>query len=126
MVNQLVNELDIYDEPFVKNVTNGPYLVRARRALRAGSATGKPLVWDAADGTAKPFDAEVGDYALDGHVRGGRHRGQPGFQRLKDHVRRYTPELVEEITLGSGGHDRRLAREYGEASQIGATIDIDG
>ena len=35
MVNQLVNELDVYDEPFVKQCTNGPYLVRSGRAVRA-------------------------------------------------------------------------------------------
>ncbi len=66
MVNQLVNELNIYDEPFVKHLTNGPYLVEPDGLYLREDATRKPLVWELPDGTAKPFDADVGDVALTG------------------------------------------------------------
>jgi anaerobic selenocysteine-containing dehydrogenase len=126
MVNQLVNELDLYDAEFVKQFTNGPYLVAPDGLYVREPATGKPMVWDSADGMAKPFDADVGDYALTGTYAVDGVEATPGFQRLKDHVRRYTPELVEEITTVPAATTVRLAREYGEASQIGSTIEIDG
>ena len=47
MVNQLVNELHLYDEPFVKGFTNGPYLVGSDGLYLRQPGTGKPLVWDA-------------------------------------------------------------------------------
>ena len=83
-------------------------------------------MWDAADDTAKPFDADVGEFALTGTYTVAGVEAKPGFQRLKDHVRRYTPEYVEEITSVPATTVARLAREYGEASEIGATIDVDG
>jgi anaerobic selenocysteine-containing dehydrogenase len=126
IVNQLVNELELYDEPFVKQFTNGPYLVGPDGLYVREQATGKPLVWDSSDATAKPFDSDVGDYALTGSYAVNGVEAKPGFQRLKDHVRRYSPELVEEITTVPAATAVRLAREYGEASQIGATIEIDG
>jgi len=83
-------------------------------------------VWDATDGTAKPFDAGAGDVALTGEYEVHGVTCRPAFQVLKDHVRRYTPEYVEEVTTVPADTVRRLAREYGEASQVGATIEIDG
>ena len=76
------------------------------------------------EATAKPFDADVGDVALTGTYEVDGVEVKPGFQRLKDHVRRYTPDVVEDITTVPAATTVRLAREYGEASQIGSTIDI--
>ena len=126
MVNQLVNELHLYDEQFVKHMTNGPYLVGPDGLYLREAGTGKPMVWDASDGRAKPFDADVGDFALTGSYAVDGVEARPGFQCLADHVRRYTPEMVEDITSVPAATVVRLAREYGEASQIGATIEIDG
>ncbi len=126
MVNQLVNELDIFDRDFVKRFTNGPYLVAPDGAYLRDRENQKPLVWDAAEGTAKTFDADVRDFALTGTYQVNGVEVQPGFQRLKDHVRTYTPEYVEKVTTVPAATVVRLAREYGEASQIGATIEIDG
>jgi anaerobic selenocysteine-containing dehydrogenase len=126
MVNQLINELNIYDEEFVKHSTNGPYLVGPDGLYVREPGTRKPLVWDAGAQAAKPFDADVGDFALTGTYQVHGVEAKPGFQRLKDHVRTYSPEHVEEITTVPATTVVRLAREYEEASQIGSTIDIDG
>jgi molybdopterin-containing oxidoreductase family molybdopterin binding subunit len=64
MVNQLVNELGIYDEWFVQHRTNGPYLVGPDGLYVREEGTGKPLIWDGIAQRAKTFDAEhVGEYA---------------------------------------------------------------
>jgi anaerobic selenocysteine-containing dehydrogenase len=126
MVNQLVNELRTYDAPFLRRFTNGPYLVGPDLLYLREPGTGKPLVWDGRDRTAKPFDADVGEYALEGEYRVGGMEARTAFQTLKDHVRKYTPEYVEEITTVPAGSVVRLAREYGESSRVGDTIEIDG
>jgi anaerobic selenocysteine-containing dehydrogenase len=126
MVDQLLNELGIFDEHFVKHFTNGPYLVGEDGRYVRDPESNKPLVWDAADGSAKTFDGNVGDFALTGSYQVNGAPAKPGFQRLKDHVRRYTPEYVEEVTTIPAATVVRLAREFGEASQIGSTIEIDG
>jgi anaerobic selenocysteine-containing dehydrogenase len=126
MVNQLINEINIFDEHFVKHFTNGPYLVGDDGTYVRDPQTGKPLVWDAKDDSAKTFDAEVGDFALTGSYQVNGAPAKPGFQRLKEHVTTYTPEFVEEVTTIPAATVVRLAREFGEASQIGSTIEIDG
>ncbi len=125
MVDQLINELDIYDAEFLKQFTNAAYLVGpdGRYLYEAGSE--KPLVWDANKG-AQPFDAGTEDAALTGTFDVDGTEARPGFQVLKDHVRSYTPEYVESITTVPADTVRRLAREFGEASCIGETIEIDG
>ncbi|MGH2555733.1 MAG: molybdopterin-dependent oxidoreductase [Actinomycetota bacterium] len=126
MVNQLINELNIFDEEFVKRTTNGTYLVRPDGSYVREQGTGKPMVWDLSDGAAKPFDAEGGDLALTGTYTADGVQVAPGFQVLKDHVRTYTPEYVEGVTTVPAATVVELAREYGEAAQIGSTIEIDG
>jgi anaerobic selenocysteine-containing dehydrogenase len=126
MVNQLVNELRIFDADFLKNFTNAPYLVGPDLLYVREPGTDKPLVWDSTDDSAKPFDAGVGEFTLEGTYHAGGVEARPAFQMLKDHVRRYTPEYVEEITTIPAETVVRLAREYGEASRVGATIEIDG
>jgi len=126
MVNQLINELNIFDEEFVKRTTNGTYLVRPDGSYVREPETGKPMVWDLSDGGAKPFDAEGGDFALTGTYTVDGVQVTPGFQVLKDHVRTYTPEYVEDITTVPAETVVELAQEYGNAAQIGSTIDIDG
>jgi anaerobic selenocysteine-containing dehydrogenase len=126
MVHQLVNELHIYDEPFLRSKTNAPYLVGPDLLYLREPGTGKPMVWDTTDATAKPFDAKVGDVALAGTFTVDGVEVKTAFQRLKEHVRRYTPEHVEEITTVPAADVVRLARDYGEAARIGSTIEIDG
>ena len=124
MINVLLNELGIYDREFIKKHTNGPYLVKPDGYyLRQDN---KPLVWDVESGTAKPYDAEVKDYALEGSYRVDGIDCKPAFQLLKEHAQKYTPEMASEITTVPAATIRRLAEEFGTAARIGSTIVIDG
>ena len=124
MINVLLNDLEIYDRPFIKRYTNGPYLVKPDGCyLRQDN---KPLVWDREEGKAKPYDAEVKDYAIEGSFTVDGVVCQPAFQLLKEHVRKYTPEMAAEITTVPAANIRRLAEEFGKAARIGSTIVVDG
>ena len=125
MVNQLINELDIYDADFLKNFTNAAYLVGPDGQYVRQPDGEKPLVWDQDNG-AQPFDAGTTGAALTGTYELDGIAVRPGFQMLKDHVRTYTPEYVESITTVPAETVRRLAQEFGEAARIGETIEIDG
>ena len=125
MVDQLINELDLYDAEFLRRFTNAPYLVGEDGYYIRQAGGEKPLVWDEITG-AQPFDVGTdtamltGSYEVDGLL------ARPAFQVLKEHVRRYTPAYVEEITTVPADNVVRLAREFGEAACIGETIEIDG
>jgi anaerobic selenocysteine-containing dehydrogenase len=126
LVNVLVNELGIYDAPFLKNLTNAPYLVGADGRYDRDPETGKPLIWDAANGAAKPFDAAIGDAALLGKFQVRGDLVSPAFQVLADQVKKYAPQEVSRITGIPAATVRRIAKEFGEAASIGSTITIDG
>ena len=107
MCQVIVNELGKYDEPYLKNKTNAPYLigpdmkyVREKgpaRGIRLGSSvhwngashpglyvgdddTNKPLVWDAVDNKAKVYDDPgIKDYALEGSYEYQGHQMPAGF-----------------------------------------------
>jgi anaerobic selenocysteine-containing dehydrogenase len=126
MVNQLVNELDLYDAEFLRDKTNAPYLVGPSGDYLRHDGGDKPLVWDLGDHSAKPFDGDAVEMALAGSFTVGGVEARTAFQMLRDHVRRYTPEYVEEVTTVPAATVCRLAREFGEAARIGETIEIDG
>jgi len=126
LINVLINELNIYDAPYLKNLTNAPYLVGADGQYVRDPDTRKPLIWDAADGIAKPFDASLGDPAILGSYRVREQQVRPAFQVLAEQVRKYTPEEVAHITSIPAVTVRRIAKEFGEAASIGSTITIDG
>ncbi len=127
MLHVLLNELGIYDAPFLKHKTNAPYLVGPDGKYIREAGTGKPLLFDNADQTAKPHDdPTVNDPALLGSFEIQGKKARPAFELLREHVTRYTPEKTEEITTIPAATLRRIAREFGEAASIGATIKIDG
>ncbi|MBI2873806.1 MAG: molybdopterin-dependent oxidoreductase [Firmicutes bacterium] len=147
ILNVLLNELGIYDRDFLRKYTNAPYLVGSDGLYLRDGESGKPLVWNLAAGVPQPFDqVDPGDMAVEGSfsVAPGMAAGlaagpaagltfgpaagtvATGFQLLKDHVRKYAPEKVEEITTIPAPTIRRIAREFGEAARIGSTIVIDG
>ena len=65
--NLIVHEIGVYDKEFIRNKTNGPYLVKADGHYLRDAATGKPLIWDLNDAQAKPFDAtDLVDPAIEG------------------------------------------------------------
>jgi anaerobic selenocysteine-containing dehydrogenase len=127
MLHVLLNEVGIYDAPFLKNRTNAPYLVGADGKYLRHAETREPLLYDAADCKIKTHDdPTVRDPALTGSYEVLGQIARPAFELLCEHVRSYTPEQTEKITTIPAETARRLAREFGEAACIGQTITIDG
>ncbi len=127
MVNLLLNEYGIYDAPYLKGHTNGPYLVGPDGHYLRDEQTGKPMVGDASDGQAKVYDdPTIGDFALEGEFQVRGVHARTAFSLLKEHVKKYTPEMASEITTVPAGTIRRLAREFGENARIGSTIVVEG
>lgn len=127
LVNLLVNDYHLYDAKFLKEKTNSPYLLRQDGLFARDSKSSKPLIWDPIDGTAKTFDdPTIKDYALEGEYMVNDAPCKPAFQVIKEYVKKYTPETVSDTTSIPPETIRRIAKEMGEAAQIGSTITIDG
>lgn len=127
MLNVIVNEIGIYDEWFLKLRTNAVYLIGPDGYYLRDPASGKPPVWDSAEGRAKTFDdPTIVDYALEGRYQVGDVEGTVAFTIVKEQVREYTPEWAEEITTVPAATLRRISREFVEAAHIGETIVLDG
>jgi anaerobic selenocysteine-containing dehydrogenase len=127
MLHVLLNEEGVYDEKFLKHKTNAPYLVGADGHYLRDPDSKKPLVFDAADRTAKTHDdPSLRDPAIGGSYAAQGKQGRPTFELLREHVAKYTPEHTETITTIPAATARRLAREFGAAARIGETITIEG
>ena len=127
MCNVLVNELGVYDRKYLRLYTNAPYLVQPDGHYKRDQATNKPLVWDETSDTAKTFDdPSIGEYAIEGRFTVDGVECQPGFQLLKEHLKKFTPEWASQLTTIRQTTIRRLAKEWAEHARIGSTIVIDG
>lgn len=126
-INVLINELGVYDAEFIKKYTTGPYLVGPDGRYVRDPATKKPLIYDAVEKKTKPYDdSSIKDYLLLGEIDAHGVKARPSFQVLGDHVKKYTAEYVSQITTIPPETIRRIAKEFGEAANIGGTIEIDG
>lgn len=127
MCDVIVNELGIWDAVYLKTKTNGPYLVDSDGHYVRDKKTKKPLVWDAGESKAKVYDdASITDYALEGSYQVSGVECHPSFQLVKDHLKKYTPEIASEVSSVPAETIRRIAIEFAQAAQIGSTITIDG
>ncbi len=127
LLHVLVNELGIRDERFLQWQTNAPYLVAASGRYAREGESGKPLVWDMADSSAKSYDdPDLKRPAIAGEYPIGNESCRPALELFRRHIAQYTPEAVEKISTVPAETLRRVAREFGETAQIGATIRIDG
>ncbi|MBI2959681.1 MAG: molybdopterin-dependent oxidoreductase [Betaproteobacteria bacterium] len=127
MLHVLLNEIGIYDGPFLQGKTNAPYLVGPDGRYVRDAKTGEPPLYDLADATVKLHnDPGVRDPALKGSFAAGGRACRPAFELLCEHVAKYPPEATQEITTIPAATVRRIAREFGEAACIGKTISIDG
>ena len=127
MVNVLLNELGLFDSEFIKNDTNGPYLVAPDGLYVRDAKTGKPLIWDSKENRFKSWDApDIKEPTLSGQYEVNGTSCSPAFQLIKDHVKQYTPEQVSQITTVPAATIRRIAREFAEAARIGSKIVIEG
>lgn len=127
LIHVIIHELGIYDEEFLKNMTDSPYLVGSDGYFLRDKKGNKPLVWDSGERKAKPYDDEtIKDFALEGTYRVDSVEGKPAFQVLKDHVRQYSPEWASAITDVPPPTIRRIAKELVDNAKIGSTIQIEG
>jgi anaerobic selenocysteine-containing dehydrogenase len=126
MAQVMMYEVRVFDLDFMKNRTNAPYLIGADGDYVRDATTKKPLLWDLGDGKAKTFDDKtIKDAALEGTFTVGAASVQPGYQKIKDRIKEYTPEWAEQISTVPAATTRRLAKEFTAAAQIGSTIVID-
>lgn len=127
MLNVILNEVQTWDDVFIKTRTNGPYLVAPDKHYVRDKSTNKPLVWDVAEGKAKTWDdPTIGEFAIQGNYEVNGIKCVPAFQLLRDHVKKYTPEMASEISGVPATSISRIAREFVEAARIGSTITIKG
>ncbi|GAB4360172.1 MAG: hypothetical protein Kow006_29840 [Gammaproteobacteria bacterium] len=137
MLHEQRHRLDI---PFIKNRTTSPYLVAPHGFYLRDPETRKPLIWDLKSGRAVPFDTPDIDPAIEGefHASGievgadddlwehDQVRVLPAFQKLCDHMEKYTPLWAARICDVHQKVIRRLALEFIDHARVGETIEIEG
>lgn len=126
MAHVMFYEIEKYDEWFLKNRTNAPYLIDEAGEYVRDKVSGAPLMWDPEEGRAKPWNSEFKDVALRGEYVVDGKKCEPAFEAVRRGFASYTPEWQEPITTVPAETVRRIAREFVEAAQIGSTILIDG
>ncbi len=143
LIHRIIHErgwAQVCDLPFLGRDTNAPYLVAPNGYYLREQASGKPLIWDLEAGAARPFDAEIGEPALEGSftcsgVEVGaddelwEHQAievKPAFQLLLDHMESYTPEWAAAECDIPAERIRQVADEYLAHACVGETIEIEG
>ncbi len=150
LIHHMVHERDwreSCDLPYLKHRTSSPYLVGPNGWYLRDAQSGKPLIWDAADGKAKAHDdpglkdpALDGEYTVEGvehgpdgerivHAASGAHgaaKGLPAFQKMLDHMLAYSPDWAAAECDVPAATIRRVADEYVAHACIGQTIEIEG
>ncbi|MBI2364725.1 MAG: molybdopterin-dependent oxidoreductase [Deltaproteobacteria bacterium] len=127
LLHVLLNELGVLDETFLARQSNAPYLIGASGGYLRDAQSGKPLVWDGADKSAKAFDdSKLIKPALGGEFEVNGESCRPALELLRAHIAQFTPERVEAISTVPAETLRQLAREFAAAAQIGGTVTIDG
>ena len=128
------------DVPFLTKRTSSPYLVGPHGFYLRDRTTRKPLVWDAARGTAVPFDAPGIDEALEGRhnvdaieigpddevLAEGMLAGETAFSKLVAHMASYSPEWAAPVCDVTAPTMRRIAGEFLDHAHVGETIEIEG
>jgi len=126
MAHVLIHELDRFDRQFLRDRTNAPYLVKDDGEFFR-DASGKAQVWDLESNAPRAWDALFSEsMALGGTFFHEGAKLRTGFQVWKDILLEYTPERMAEITTVPASTIRRIAKEFVDAAQIGATIEIEG
>ena len=127
MCNVLVNEIGIYDGPYLQAKTNAPYLIGPDKLYVRHPESKQPLVWDSKNNVARPYtDVAAADMALEGEFTVDGLPCRPSFHCLRDHLRKFTPEWAEEISTINAATIRRIAKEFGTEARVGSTIVVDG
>jgi molybdopterin-containing oxidoreductase family molybdopterin binding subunit len=64
--------------------------------------------------------------ALEGDYEANGVRCQPAFQKLKDHLKKFTPAWGEQVSTVPAATIRRLGSEFAREARIGSTIVVKG
>ena len=135
MCNIIVNELGIMDTVYMKAKTNAPYLIGPDGKYVRDRETKRCLVWDLDEGKAVPHDyREIPNYAtackinyaLEGEYEVDGIKCSPAFQLVKEHLRKYTPEMASEASTVPAEKIRSIAAEFAQEAKVGSTIHLDG
>jgi phenylacetyl-CoA:acceptor oxidoreductase len=143
VIHRILIERDwraVCDVPYIERDTNAPYLVGPHGYYLRDPKNRKPLIWDLAEGCAKPFDAAIAKPALEGAfscagIETGadgeewRHddvTATPSFQLLHDHIAQYSPDWAARECEIPAERIRRVADEYLAHACVGETIEIEG
>jgi len=129
MLHVILNELNIHDEDFLKQHTNGTYLIKPNGHYLREKNSHKPIVWDLADNKAKVFDSEtLKDPAIEGDYEIAGQKYKPAFQVLKEHIAKVDVKEMARVCTIPEDVIRRIATEFVKASRVEekATIEIDG
>lgn len=126
MAYVLIHELRRYDREFLRDRTNAPYLVNDQGDFLR-DAGGKAQVWDLNANAPRAWDEVPLEFmALEGTFFHDGVAVRTGFQVWKDILLENTPEKMAEITTVPASTIRKIAKEFVDAAQIGATIEIEG
>jgi anaerobic selenocysteine-containing dehydrogenase len=125
MMNEIgLKNLDVWS---IKYRTNGPYLVAPDGEYVFDPESGKPMVWDTSKGRARAFNVvNSDDMAIEGTYEVDGVQCPTGYQLIKDTLKEYTPEWAEEISTVPAATIRKIANDFVNYAQIGATVEIDG
>ncbi|MBN2400990.1 MAG: molybdopterin-dependent oxidoreductase [Spirochaetes bacterium] len=127
MLNVIVNELGIIDEPYLKIKTNASYLIGPDGHYVRDKETNKPMIWDGKASKAKTFDhPAIGEIELNGSYEIQGIKCRPAWVLLKERFKEYTPENASPVSGVPAETIRRIATEYAQAAKIGSTITIEG
>ncbi len=123
----IANELGTIDTDYLKNRSNASYPIAPDGHYVRDRETNKPTIWDETAGKAKTFDdPTIGEIALDGSFQVQGTEARPAWVLLKERFQEYPPEKAAPISGVPAKTIRRIATEFAQAAQIGATITIDG
>ncbi len=142
LINELLHHTprERLDLPYLRDHTASPYLVGANGFYLRDPESHKPLLWDTGAKAAVPFDtpgivpALEGEYramaveigADDEVVASGELVGTTGFTMMTQHMRQFDAAWAQQVCDVPAETIRRIAREYLDAAQVGATIEIEG
>ncbi|MEX1125240.1 MAG: molybdopterin-dependent oxidoreductase [Acidimicrobiia bacterium] len=130
LCNELIAQ-GYLDRPYLAKFTNGPYLVGDDGLIlketfgEGDEAVDVAFVWDETTNSAK-LATEATQPALEGDWTVEGKTYTTGFELFKAHVARYTAEWAAEVCGVDASVIRRMASEFGENAQIGATTIVDG
>src|SRR3989304_4362310 len=113
MANVMVNELGVFDAPYLQSKTNAPYLIGPDGHYVRERDSGEPMIWGAVREGPRPYYEIAGaDMALEGAYKANGVACRPAFELLREHLKKFTPEWSEGVCTVPAANIRRLAAEF--------------